>query len=102
MNKKRRIEIAADTIEILEKGYYTNNKGEKVDLTLIQEKAEDNTRLYEPAGLDNLKGKTDFTNNFQTRYEVNNETTCDAARRLVAEGVEDVLVLNFASAKNPD
>lgn len=40
-------------------------------------------------------------NNFTTAYEVVNETTLDAARRLAAEMNLPVLCLNFASAKNP-
>jgi uncharacterized protein (TIGR02452 family) len=101
MKQNRRIEIAKDTLEILEKGYYTNNKGEKVDITGIQKKAEDNTRLYKPAELDELRADTKYTNSFETRYEVRNETTLDAARRLAGEGEENVMILNFASAKNP-
>jgi uncharacterized protein (TIGR02452 family) len=101
MKQSRRIEIAKDTLEILEKGHYTNNKGEKVDITLIQKKAEDNTRLYKPQELDEMRAETKYESSFQTRYEVNNETTLDAARRLAAEGEENVMILNFASAKNP-
>lgn len=101
MKQSRRIEVAKDTLEILEKGYYTNIKGEKVDITLIQKKAEDNTRLYKPAELDELRADTKYTNSFETRYEVRNETTLDAARRLAGDGEENVMILNFASAKNP-
>lgn len=101
MKQSRRIEIAKDTLEILEKGYYTNNNGEKIDITGIQKKAEDNTRLYKPAELDELRADTKYTNSFDTRYEVENETTLDAARRLAADGEENVMILNFASAKNP-
>ncbi|MCS3797709.1 TIGR02452 family protein [Niastella sp. OAS944] len=101
MKQSRRIEIAKDTLEILEKGHYTNNKGEKVEITGIQKKAEDNTRLYKPQELDEMRAGNKYENSFQTRYEVNNETTLDAARRLAGEGEENVMVLNFASAKNP-
>jgi uncharacterized protein (TIGR02452 family) len=101
MKQSRRIEIAKDTLEILEKGFYTNEKGEKIDITAIQKNAVDNTRLFKPEELDELLNSTSKQNDFKTRYEVTNETTCDAARRLVREGVQDVLCLNFASAKNP-
>src|SRR5205814_6075588 len=36
----------------------------------------------------------------ETRFEVTNETTLDAARRLAAEG-HRVVALNFASARHP-
>src|SRR5690242_4098981 len=101
MRQSRRIEIAKDTLEILEKGFYNNSKGAKVDLTLIQKNTVDNTQLFKPEALETLLNNTKKENSFQTQYEVTNETTCDAARRLVSEGVQDVMALNFASAKNP-
>jgi uncharacterized protein (TIGR02452 family) len=101
MRQSRRIEIAKDTLEILEKGCYNNEKGDKVDITGIQKKAVDNTRLFKPEELAELLGNKKKENDFQTQYEVTNETTLDAARRLAGEGIQDVLCLNFASAKNP-
>ena len=101
MKQSRRIEIAKDTLDILEKGYYINNQGERVDITFIQKNAVDNTRLYKPDELEELCSNSKKENNFQTRFEVINETTLDAVRRLTGEGALDVLCLNFASAKNP-
>ncbi|OQP46914.1 TIGR02452 family protein [Niastella yeongjuensis] len=101
MKQSRRIEIANDTLGILEKGFYNNTQGEKVDISLIQKNAVDNTQLFKPEQLDELLNNTKKENSFQTQYEVTNETTCDAARRLVSEGMQDVMCLNFASAKNP-
>lgn len=101
MNQSKRKAIAEDTLKILEQGFYNNKLGEKVDIALIQKKAEDNTRLFRPGELEELVEGLKRDNSFQTKYEVTNETTLDAARRLVAEGEQDVLCLNFASAKNP-
>jgi uncharacterized protein (TIGR02452 family) len=101
MKQSRRIEIAKDTLEILEKGFYNNSQGEKVDITGIQKNAVDNTQLFKPEALEALLSNTKKENSFQTQYEVTNETTCDAARRLVRDGSQDVMCLNFASAKNP-
>lgn len=101
MKQSRRIEIAKDTLEILEKGFYNNEKGAKVEITSMQKNAVDNTRLFKPEELAELLNSIKKENNFQTQYEVTNETTLDAARRLVSEGIPDVLCLNFASAKNP-
>ena len=101
MNQGKRKAIAEDTLQILEKGFYNNGQGEQVDITLIQKNAVNNTQLFRPEELEELVISTKKENNFQTEYEVTNETTLDAARRLVKEGVEDVMCLNFASAKNP-
>jgi len=101
MNQGKRKAIAEDTLEILEKGFYNNSQGEKVDITLIQKNAVNNTQLFRPEELEELMNSTKGENNFQTKYEVTNETTLDAARRLIGEGVQDVMCLNFASAKNP-
>jgi len=101
MNQGKRKAIAEDTLEILEKGFYNNGQGEKVDITLIQKNAVDNTQLFRPEELEDLLNSTKGENSFQTKYEVTNETTLDAARRLIDEGVQDAMCLNFASAKNP-
>lgn len=101
MKQSTRREIAKDTLEILEKGFYTNNIGEKVDISLIQKNAVENTHLYTPKELDELFIEIRYTYSFDTCYEVRNETTLDAVRRLVSEGEKDVMCLNFASAKNP-
>jgi uncharacterized protein (TIGR02452 family) len=101
MKQSKRIEIAKDTLELLEKGFYINNKEERTDISLIQKNAVDNTRLYKPAELEEMRAEGRYTNSFQTRYEVTNETTLDAVRRLAGEGEENVMCLNFASAKNP-
>jgi uncharacterized protein (TIGR02452 family) len=101
MKQSTRIEIAKSTLEILKQGFYTNNKGEKVDITHIQQKAVDNTLMFKPDELKELLENAGQPNNFQTAYEVANETTLDAARRLIDAGELNVLCLNFASAKNP-
>ena len=101
MKQSRRIEIAKDTLEILERGNYINSQGEQVDITTVQNNAVNNTRLFKPDELEEMRAKSERTNNFQTRYEVTNETTLDAVRRLSVEEEGNVMCLNFASAKNP-
>lgn len=100
MNQRERTIIAKDTLEILEKGFYINKGGETIDVKNAQERAVKNTRLFTPAALDEMLLK-EHANQFQTTYEVTNETTLDAVRRLDSEGVSNILCLNFASAKNP-
>lgn len=101
MNQRKRVEIARDTLDILEKGFYLNNDGQKIDINDLQQYAIGNTQYFTPEVLEKLLKNHISGNNFTTEYEVNNETTLDAARRLVAAGEKDVMCLNFASAKNP-
>jgi len=101
MNQSTRIVIAKDTLEILEKGFYTNSKQETVNIASLQEYAMHNTRLYKPEELAEILSQIEIKVDHTTVFEVHNETTLDAARRLVADGEQNVLCLNFASAKNP-
>src|SRR5581483_6097402 len=101
MKQSTRKEIAKKTLDTLEKGYYINADGNRVDIKGLQNFAENNTRLFKPDELEALLTSLPLNNTFKTDYEVTNETTLDAARRLVAAGQQDVLCLNFASAKNP-
>jgi uncharacterized protein (TIGR02452 family) len=101
MQQSRRIEIAKSTLELIQQGFYTNTKGDQVNIQGLQQKAEDNTQLFSPDELSELLNTIGRPNQFNTQFEVNNETTLDAGRRLLAAGASDVLCLNFASAKNP-
>jgi uncharacterized protein (TIGR02452 family) len=101
MNQRKRVEIARDTLDILEKGFYLNNDGQKIDVNELQQYAIGNTQYFTPEALEKLLKNFISGNNYTTEYEVNNETTLDAARRLIAAGEKDVMCLNFASAKNP-
>ncbi len=101
MKRSTRREIARDTLQILEQGYYTNSKGKKVDITAIQQYAEEGTILYTPEALNTLVNKllledTDYT----TTFEVNDLTTLDAVRKVFKDD-GNIICLNFASARNP-
>ena len=100
MSKQHQL-IADDTIKIIEQGFYLNNKGEKKDIRGHMDYAVPNTRLYTPADLDALLETAQQGTGNHTTFEVFNETTLDAARRLLKQGMEDIMCLNFASAKNP-
>lgn len=102
MNQKSRVAIANDTLQLLEQGYYVNSIGSKVDLAPTMELALNNTRLFIPDELtDILENLNGSKGQFSTSFEVTNETTLDAVRRLAADGMQHVMCLNFASAKNP-
>lgn len=101
-NRATRRKIAEETLEILERGYYENSKGEKVDIRELQEKAEKLTTLYSPEESDSLLENLIATNQEElTEIKITNQTTLDAVRELISEGYKDVLCLNFASARNP-
>lgn len=96
MNRKQRVDLAQQTVAILERCRYTNPAGAAVDLRTAIEDAVDDTRLYRPGEALPQPGATDN----KTRVGVGNETTLAASRRLQGEG-HDVVALNFASARNP-
>jgi uncharacterized protein (TIGR02452 family) len=97
MNRK---EIARQTLQIIEIGDYRNNLGETVSIKDETDFAVKNSKLFR---------MEDFPENFEltkrtgkTRFEVTDETTLEAAKRICKENKdENPFVLNFASAKNP-
>lgn len=98
MDKLTRVKIAQETLEIFKNGYY-EKKGEKVEVADSLKYAIDNTIHYQPNDFDGIKLPT---HSFETKFEVYNETTFSATRRLIVKnGIADVICLNFASAKNP-
>jgi uncharacterized protein (TIGR02452 family) len=92
--------IAQETVRIVEQGAYVAPSGSTVSLRAEVERAVRGTVLYRPGSFAGLAlpagpGGT-------PRVEVTGEKTGEAARRLSEqEGVERVVALNFASAKNP-
>jgi uncharacterized protein (TIGR02452 family) len=104
-NRSQLIRIAEDTLRILKQGYYTNPAGEVVSIAALLAHAKASTRLYRPEDFHRMAALQDETNQqlcFHTTFEVTNETTLQAAHRLVNDTSEDrILCLNFASARNP-
>lgn len=101
MNQETRVAIATDTLEKFEKGYYTNSKEQKVVIADLQKLSVAGTRLFTPEALDELQENLPSDKGFATQFEVTNETTLDAVRRLSEQGASSIACLNFASAKNP-
>ncbi len=102
MSKSKRAVIAKDTLEILKRGYYINEEGTKIDIQKTQTYSEENTYLYTPEELlELIETQNLSTSGRETIFEVTGETTLNAVRRLVVEGMKNVLCLNFASARNP-
>ncbi|QZN78111.1 MULTISPECIES: TIGR02452 family protein [Paenibacillus] len=115
-SRSKRANIAQQTLTILDEGQYVNGYDRKVEISNDVQQAIRNSVLYRPAELSALgeKRRTEAHVGIQpvassaeveavsVRIEVTGETTLGAASRLtVAEGREDVVCLNFASAKNP-
>jgi uncharacterized protein (TIGR02452 family) len=103
MNRQNRTLIAQQTIDIIKLGRYTPSSGRPVDISGTLKGAIANTRLYRPGDFPNdIKSNTSVDQRHDTIVELTPETTLEAARRLTIAGAEEDLVcLNFASAKNP-
>ncbi|MBP1308811.1 uncharacterized protein (TIGR02452 family) [Paenibacillus sp. 1182] len=103
--RKRMVEIAEDTLSILEQGYYINQRAERVEIELLLNNAIQNSVLYRPD--DESKIEFDismreaFSPKYNTTIEVTDETSLEAMKRLSQEGYGQVACLNFASAITP-
>ncbi len=103
-NRKQRAKIAQETIEILERGNYQNRLGETVDITEAITAAISGSIYYDSfyrvfTDLDLLVRNLPP---LKTEFFVTNETTLNAASRLVnVDASRKILCLNFASAMSP-
>ncbi len=105
-NREQRAVTAKETINILEKGFYQNQQQETIYIQENLQAAIQNSIHYSEEDFSSLfsqlRNKEIKENQNLVKFEVNNETTLNAASRLVnQEGFAKVLCLNFASAKNP-
>ncbi|WP_224241011.1 TIGR02452 family protein [Hyalangium gracile] len=92
--------VAQETVRIVEQGEYVAPSGRTVSLKESVEHAVSGTVLYRPSDFERLAPPA--STGSALRVEVTSEKTGHASRRLIEkEGVEDVLALNFASARNP-
>lgn len=100
-SRSNRRVIAQDTLDCLKRGRYTLPDGTVIHLAKAQKKAQAQTQLYTPSDSDALLEQQVLQpRTTPTQYEVTNESTLDAIYRLLDAGHDDVLALNFASAKN--
>jgi uncharacterized protein (TIGR02452 family) len=106
-SRQGRAQIARETLEILETGSYSSPQGRVVEISSALANAVKGSRLYAPQQFPGVFAARDErlaagSVSKPIRFEVVNGTTFAAARRLVVEQHrEDVLCLNFASAKHP-
>jgi uncharacterized protein (TIGR02452 family) len=95
-------EIGTQTLHILDAGYVVSADGERLSLEPALTEAIDGTRLYTPQQSAQLLASHELLPGKSASIEVTRETTQVAARRLVeAESISDLVLLNFASARNP-
>ena len=93
---------AEQVLGIIEKGGFTNAAGKWVEIRAEVEAAVAGTCLYRPGDYERLmETRGDSVGDGETVVEVTAETTQVAAARLVKEGCENLVLLNFASARNP-
>ncbi len=94
-------ETAAETVYILEKGYY-HYKNRQIDIKEMQAYSEENTVLItQKEGDELLKGLDKLEKGDSPRISVSNEATVKAVLDFSEAGIKNIGVLNFASAKNP-
>jgi len=85
--------IAENTLEILKKGHYDYN-GQKVEIAELQKFAVSHSELIRPE----WQPKTTFNRLYETEFSLVNCTSLQACEQVKNE---NVICLNFASAKNP-
>ena len=100
----KRKEIAKNTLDIIDTGFYVNTNDETIDISTAIKESEEKAMLYTPKDFETVylqyaKHRAG-TRNFETQYEVTGETTLQAMERLHLNE-RNLLCLNFASAKNP-
>ena len=107
MNRKQRAEIATETLQIINNARYENQKGESINIGDRLYLAKSQSKHYKPEMFDGIFLAVEQIinakdSNKETQFEIVNETTLSAAKRLIVwSGKEDTVCLNFASAKNP-
>lgn len=94
--------IAKETVKILEEGRFINSVGNVVEFLAAQQAAISATILYRPEQCYQLLDRENSGNAAQQLIvEVTDETTQVAAHRLVhLENCSDLVLLNYASARN--
>src|SRR5262249_29832555 len=95
--------LGEETRAVVEAGHYLRPvDGARVDISALVQAARAGTTLYRPDQLQAFGRALEPLTGPAARIEVTDESTLEAGRRLVErENVDDVAVLNFASAKNP-
>jgi uncharacterized protein (TIGR02452 family) len=103
VNRSTRQELAKQTVEIVERGSYQDSQGRVVDISKPVGECVNGTRFYPPEELEQIRQDilARPAAEFDTAFEVVNETTLAGIAGVLSDGKVPVAALNFASAKNP-
>lgn len=99
-NRQKRQQIAKETLEIQDKGFYCTNDGKTVPVAEEIKYCNENSTVHTEKDHKISVKKPDTT--YDTQFEVSNEHAISACLRLAGElpQEEKICCLNFASAKN--
>ena len=93
---------AQEVLKIIKDGGFHNIAGAWVNIEEEITYSVENTVLYRPNSFGDLTKKNDTSSKTKTTViDVTDETTQVAAQRLVNEGYDNLVLLSFASARNP-
>ena len=99
-NRKGRAEVAKETVEIIERGFYTialdSDDATKVEFGQDIRDSVESSQVYLPIDLEHIRKRGRTWN--VGDLEVTSENSISACKRIVTEG--RTCCLNFASAKN--
>lgn len=103
MKRSTRMELAKQTVEIVERGSYRSASGYVIDIAPTVGACLAATRFFPPEELEQIRRQilASPAEGIATQFEVVNETTLAGVARLLSDGQKPVVALNFASAKNP-
>ena len=102
MNRDSRASLAQETLRVLQQGTYQAPSGRLIDISQDLAAATQDSRLYRPSDFPEELPLALPAAAGEMQISVTPETTLEAAQRLAhASQPEDILCLNFASAKNP-
>ncbi len=93
-------EKAKEVLDIIANGGYTASDGNWIDIRDQINYSVKNSKTYTPSQLAEL-GFSKANESVHPEVVVTEETTQIAASRLFKEGYENLVLLNFASARNP-
>lgn len=99
-SSNRRKSIAHETMEIVKQGKYRVSS-QVITISELVEYSVQHTHTYTPLQLDNILSTRVHSSNSNTSIKVTSEDTLQCVKRLISEGEDNILCLNFASAKNP-
>lgn len=104
IDRIKRIAAANETVAIIERGNYLNNKSENIDIQSDTQLSIQRSELFRADKFDTIFAERNqilrHSKKIKTTFEITEETTLEAAERLSKTG-DPIFCLNFASAKNP-